>query len=138
MWILSFTYFRVQLLLSQIKLLKMADRREQITLKKLELERALRSRFSSVYSYQLGTPYNNSEEACRETVFPPRGGVMIYTSSRIIQVGDTLYTDIGLRIPITNDSKTYRNVFSSNPLETPLGYTVNYDETGTVIDVTSC
>ena len=116
----------------------MADRREQITLKKQELERALRSRFSSVYSYQLGTPYTESVEACKETVFPSRTGVMIYTSSRIIQVGDTLYTDIGLRIPITNDSKTYRNVFSSNPLETPLGYTVNYDETGTVIDVTSC
>jgi hypothetical protein len=110
----------------------------RIELKKQELERALRSRFNPVYSYQLGTPYNKSVEACNEIVFPPRGGVMIYTSSRIIRVGDTLYTDIDLKIPITSDSNTYRNVFSSDSLATPLGYTVNYDGTGTVKEVTSC
>jgi len=116
----------------------MADRTEQITLKKQELERALRSRFNPVLSFQLGTPYNISVEACNEIVLPPRGGVMIYTSSRIIQVGDILYTDISLTIPIKSDSKTYRNVFSSDSLATPLGYTVSYDEIGTVIEVTIC
>lgn len=135
MWILSFTYFRVQLLLSQIKIYIMPSR---IELKKQELERALRSRFSSVYSYQLGKPYTESLEACKENVFPQIGGVMIYISSRIIRVGDTLYTDIDLKIPITSDSNTYRNVFSSDSLATPLGYTVNYDETGTVKEVKSC
>ena len=110
----------------------------RIELKKEELERVLRLRFNSVYSYQLGTPYNKSVEACSEIVFPLKGGVMIYISSRIIRVGDTLYTDVDLTIPITSNSNTYRNVFSSDSLATPLGYTVNYDETGTVKEVISC